>query len=398
MTSQVVSGSTDKTIRQWNIDSAPAIEMAVGHSEAVSLLSISANGSRIISGTTAGSLIVWDAAALDHQDVKVAIDGYSITSRAIGSFDGHTDRIQLLQLTADGALAVTGARDRTLRMWDLKRAVCKQVFRGHLGEILDLDISTDGKRMVSFSADRTSRVWDSETGQNIRALVSEDNERALSSLRVKDAMLVELEIGPKLDIVKKRIPRNAHIAISPDGNLAVVGYQGNVCAWNLLTGSTRNLEYADFDIVSIAFDANSEKVVLGSLFGQLLVWDFEHEPSILTEHSNRVLDTIITPNGKCLISAAKDDTIHMWDVDSLTLTNQIVGPSGRVDAVALAPNGNYAYSIYGDTLVAYDLVSSTRFASLSFDHQISTIAVTPSGERVAIGDRSGRVHYLCLQT
>ena len=242
------------------------------------------------------------------------------------------------------------------------------------------------------------RLWDAETGQNMRVLVSGDNERALSSLLVGDAMLAELDIGPQVDIADKPIPRDPRIALSPDGKRLLLVSQGNICVWNLDNGSTRNQGLQDLDIVSVAFDPSSESVVLGSRFGALLTWDFKRAPSILEGHTGRVLDLVVTADGKSTISAARDDTIRIWDLDSGKQRAQLTGPAGKVDTVAIAPNGHFAYSIYGDTLIAHDLNALSRLASLSFDHLITTLAVTPSGKRLAIGDQSGRVHFLYLQS
>jgi WD40 repeat protein len=397
VTNRVISGSTDKTICYWNAESASIDQPRGGHAEAVTLLAISADGTRVISGTRSGDLLVWFATA---EGDSVQLDRCVAAPRVTGHMHGHSDWVRVLKMTADGKRAVTGAglSDRTSRIWDLEQAVCTQVLKGHAREILDVEISMDGTRVLSLSRDRTVRLWDAETGHNIRALVSEDNHRALSSLIVGDAMLAELDLGPQVDIADKPIPRDASIALSPDGKRVLLLSQGNICVWDMDNGSIRNQGLQDLDIVSVAFDPSSERVVLGSLFGALLVWDFKQAPSILEGHTGRVLDLVVSADGKRAISAAKDDTIRIWDLGSCEQKAQLTGHAGKVDTVAISPNGRYAYSIYGDTLIAFDLDASSRLASLSFDHLITTLAVTPSGERLAIGDQSGRVHFVYLQS
>jgi WD40 repeat protein len=397
-TLQILSGSADRTIRNWNIESAHSDQSKGGHTEAVALLSISADGSRAISGIQGGELIVWDANAEDKRHDGVDIDRCEVVPWVMGRRDGHTDIIHSLKMTADGRQAVTGSRDRTLRVWDVSRRATKYVLKGHAGEIFYLDVSEDGTRAVSISRDRTLRVWDLIKGQNIRVLVSEDNERALSSLRVGDAMLAELDIGPKVDLSKKPISRNPRIAMSPDGQCVVLGSQGNFCSWDLNTGIVQEQDIGDFHIASIAFDTINKRIVLGSLFGPLLMWDFKQAPFVFEGHVGKVLDIVVSPNGKNAISASSDDTIRIWDLNSLKQKAQLTGTFGKADAVAIAPNGHFAYSIYGDTFVAYDLDDLARLASISFDHQVTTIAVTPAGECAAIGDQSGQVHFLRLQT
>jgi hypothetical protein len=64
--------------------------------------------------------------------------------------------------------------------------------------------------------------------------------------------------------------------------------------------------------------------------------------------------------------------------------------------VAVAPDGEFAFSVYGDTLIATRIADFARLGSISLDHQITALAVTPDGRRLALGDESGRVHFLRL--
>ncbi len=270
------------------------------------------------------------------------------------------------------------------------------VLKGHSRAVLDVDVSADGVIAVSLSADRTLRAWSLKAGRCTRVLVSEDNERTLSSLRASDAMLAELDRGPRVDVLSKRIPRDASFGITPDGSKVLLGFGGNLFSWDLNTGARRNTELSDFDVVSIAVDARSKQAIAGSRFGQLLLWNFSQACSMLEGHQGRVLDAAIGPDGKTAVSAASDDSIRIWDLESEAERARITGPLGKVDAVVIAADADLAYSIYGDTIVAYDTKAARRHASLSFDHQITALTVTPSGRRVAVGDQSGRVHFLSL--
>jgi WD40 repeat protein len=200
-----------------------------------------------------------------------------------------------------------------------------------------------------------------------------------------------------VDLAAKPMPHDPSIALSPDGSRVVVGSQGNVCVWNLNAGTTETQEFADLDIVAIEFAPCSERVVMGSLFGPLLLWQFGQNPKLLEGHSGKILDIVVTPDGRSAVSAATDDTIRIWDLDTGRSRQQLQGRVGQADAVAIARSGNLAYSVYGNAVVAYDVSAATRLGSLSLDHQITAVSVTPTGTQLAIGDLSGRVHFLSLQ-
>jgi WD40 repeat protein len=397
-TGRVVSGSTDRTIRYWNIESSSVDKSAGDHSEAVSRLAISSDGTRAVSGSGGSDLLVWNTMDQNGENSRPGDPGNALTPHVVGHLDGHSGRIHAVDLTVDGRLAVTGSRDRTLRIWDLCQSLTLHVLKGHTREILDLQISADGTRIVSLSRDRTIRVWDMQTGRAIRVLVSEDNERARASLGATNAMIAELETELIVDLTAKPMPHDSSIAFSPDGKSVVVGSQGSVCVWNLDTGITQNQDVVDLDIVTIEFGPRSERIVMGSLFGPLLLWQFGQNLEVLEGHSGRVLDIVVTPDGRSAVSAATDDTIRIWDLDGARQKRQVQGRVGQADAVAIARSGNLAYSVYGNTVVAYDLSAGGRdLGSVSLDHQITAISVTPAGTRLAIGDLSGRIHFMSLQ-
>ena len=88
---------------------------------------------------------------------------------------------------------------------------------------------------------------------------------------------------------------------------------------------------------------------------------------------------------------------HFWDLSSGREIAAFSGGVERADAVAIAPDMKFAYSVAGDTITSTDLTKLTRLQSLSLDHNITALAVAPEGENLVVGDESGRVHVLGLE-
>lgn len=103
----------------------------------------------------------------------------AITGSTIGTpLTGHNDiiwstdvspymkcRVSVLYL---GNCVVTGARDRTIRLWNVStNQPIGGAWLGHREEILAIVFSPDGKRVVSGSGDQTVRLWDVVTGQQL---------------------------------------------------------------------------------------------------------------------------------------------------------------------------------------------------------------------------------------
>ena len=59
----VVSGSDDKTIKTWDITSGSCLSTLRGHTDFVTSVCFSPDGSKIVSGSEDKTILVWDAAS-----------------------------------------------------------------------------------------------------------------------------------------------------------------------------------------------------------------------------------------------------------------------------------------------------------------------------------------------
>jgi WD40 repeat protein len=134
-----------------------------------------------------GRVRVWEAGTgrlrhtLQGQDVMLGLDvrgdmvacGSSDTTcrlwslstgRAHRTLVGHSGNVYAVKLLGgDGRSVLTGAADRTVRVWDVGRASCKQVLRS--GSTCNgLDVSVDGHLPVSAHQDGGLRLWDLRSG------------------------------------------------------------------------------------------------------------------------------------------------------------------------------------------------------------------------------------------
>ena len=98
-----------------------------------------------------------------------------------------------------------------------------------------------------------------------------------------------------------------------------------------------------------------------------------------------------------LVSAGRDNQVRVWRLGDRSLAASLEGAASKPDEVAVSPDTRIAYSIYGDTVVASDLMRMAHIGSLTFDHQITVLAVAADGTSVAVGDESGIVHFLCVE-
>ena len=171
-----------------------------GHTDWVTAVGFSSDGSKIMSASKTGTAKLWDLATgtesvtLNGQmgdiTVSFSLDGKRIvtgsengTARVkntddgltISTLEGHTGGIVATAFSPDGVRIVTGSRDGTARVWDATTGDQIHVLKGHNNWVYAASFSPDGKRIVTGSADRTARVWDAATGNPTLVLVGHNS-------------------------------------------------------------------------------------------------------------------------------------------------------------------------------------------------------------------------------
>ncbi|KAG8697979.1 hypothetical protein FRC09_007521 [Ceratobasidium sp. 395] len=81
---------------------------------------------------------------------------------------GHSDSVNSVTYSSDGAYIASGSKDKTVRIWNAGDGQpVGQPLKGHEDYVRSVAYSPDGSRIASGSYDKTIRIWDAETGQAI---------------------------------------------------------------------------------------------------------------------------------------------------------------------------------------------------------------------------------------
>jgi WD40 repeat protein len=100
---RMISGSGDKTARQWDLKTGKEIEEARGVCEGnVLAVAVSRNGRWVATGSGRGELKACE-----------------VETGIVKTFKGHLDWINCIDISADNALLASGSWDTTARIWNL---------------------------------------------------------------------------------------------------------------------------------------------------------------------------------------------------------------------------------------------------------------------------------------
>merc|ERR1712045_192815 len=102
----------------------------------------------VVSSSRDKKIMIWE---LTPEGEQV---GYA--RRALG---GHSEPVASVTLSSDGQFALSGAWDRTMRLWDLNTGATVRTFQGHTKDVFSVAFSGDNRQIVSGSRDKSIKLW-----------------------------------------------------------------------------------------------------------------------------------------------------------------------------------------------------------------------------------------------
>jgi small GTP-binding protein len=200
--------------------------------------------------------------------------------------EGHSARVLSVAWSPNGRRAVSGAADKTVRLWDVETGGCLRVLEGHSGEVNCVAWSPDGHRALSVAADGIGRLWDVETGRclhvtaanptGVRSVAwSPDGGRAVSGADDHTVRLWDTETGRCLRVLEGHSASVIGVAWSPDGRRALSSADDQtVRLWEVETGRClRVLEGHSASVCSVAWSPDGHGVFSAAANGVMRVWD-----------------------------------------------------------------------------------------------------------------------------
>ncbi|UCH93264.1 MAG: hypothetical protein JSV88_23705 [Candidatus Aminicenantes bacterium] len=150
----IISGSDDKTLKLWDVESGKEVRTFKGHNSYVNSVAFIPQGNLILSGSIDKTMKLWDL----H------------TGEEIRTFKGHSDTVRSVVFSPRGNVILSGSDDMTMKLWDLKTGKEILTFKGHNASVNCVAFSPEGNYILSGSDEHTLKLWDMETGQCLKTI------------------------------------------------------------------------------------------------------------------------------------------------------------------------------------------------------------------------------------
>jgi WD40 repeat protein len=280
-----------------------------GHTAAVTSLAFSPDGKYLVSGSRDGTIRMWEVRHL----------------REIAMLGPEGSPVNGVSYSPDGGQLISAANDG-VHIWDTTRMAELATLKGHARPVNACAFSPDGQKIVSASDDAALKLWDAEDGREI---------------------------------------------------LTLKGHTGSVRA--------------------CAFSSDGSRIVSagGSLDRTLKLWDAEtgQEISTLRGHTDGVPACAFSPDGRHIVSAS--ESLRLWDTETGREAAAFRGRTGRVNSCVFSPDGKLILSVGGDGLLKLWSRECEELASYAgHSTPINTCAFSPDGRIIASSGEDAVIRIL----
>jgi WD40 repeat protein/tRNA A-37 threonylcarbamoyl transferase component Bud32 len=147
-----LSGSADGTVRLWEVDTGRELRRLVGHRDQVYGVAYTGGGQHALSCGADRTVRLWDLRG----------------GKEVSCLNNSADPVCCVAASPDGRLALADGDRGAVRLWELtwaerpwKLERCRELaaLRGHADKVTGVAVSADGRLAASGSRDRSVIVW-----------------------------------------------------------------------------------------------------------------------------------------------------------------------------------------------------------------------------------------------
>lgn len=393
------------TVRIWNGSTRKVLAtLRLSHRHAVNSVSFSRDGRRLLAASRYGGATVWSTTG-GRVSLLASFDRSQPVAGAL-SPDGR------LAATADPSLGF-------IRLWHAGRGIpASPPLRppGQVTAVRDVAFDNSGSRLIAATGSRAT-IWNLRTGERTvlhpeegiiwSVAFSPDGHHVAAGFDDNAARIWDLRTG-KTEELSGHEGAVTDVVFNPDGSLLVTASQDETAGiWSVrngkmlaqLRGDTGNVE-------SALFTSKGTTVLTGSDDGTVRFWSVAADPVLEVVGSPRpnvpsdrkaLLSVAFDPSGEHLLTAGKDRTARVWDVNGGTPVRTMLNGQATGDWVESArfdTSGRYVLAAGDDGKVRIWKFSSDGPPTIlggAEGRPLHDAAFSPDGRLVAAGGQMGTV-------
>lgn len=307
-----------------------------GHRGWVTAIAAPAGDSSVlVTASRDKTLIKWDVSATKRTSTLAGVP--------VKSLVGHSDFVQDVQVSSDGAFALSGSWDNTLALWDLSTGNRRCVFRGHTNDVTSVAFSPCNRQIVSGSRDKTIKVW------NTIAEYKGDLTRDTKDHHADWVSCVRFSPAPTEPVVVSG------------------GHDGKVKVWSLSQpwSLKHTIDAHPGYVTSVCISPDGSLCASGGKDGVASLWDLAEKKDLysLGDKGDEPINSLVFSPNRYWLSVAIGDQIRVYDLAQRKLAGILEAKDSEkaatVTCLAWSHDGAILYAGYTDNLIrAYQVTAA----------------------------------------
>lgn len=229
--------------------------------------------------------------------------------------------------------------------------------------------------------------WYDQASLNLTGLHRTKAQKRLEKIRELTQGVTPIKAGPVGEI-KTFLGHTAEVkgvALSADNKWALSGgVDESVRMWDLTTGKEHKVFKGHTKQVwSVAFLPKNQ-IISGSWDATARIWDtIKGDQVRAINHPLDVNGVALSKDGKYLLTGCDDQSMRLWDMETMQVKQRYMGHTGFVYAVAFSPDGRLVASGSQDRSIrVHDRTTGNVIASAFQNHPVTNVAFSADSKYV----------------
>ena len=150
----LASASNDMTIRLWDAQTGELRRTFTGHKDVINSVAFSPDGKVLASGS--GNIYTRDASGSQDKTIRL----WDVETGTIRrTLPAQKDEVLCVAFSPDGKV-LAASQDKIIHLWDMQTHTVHRTLEGHTSWVWSVAFSPDGRTLVSGSLDGTLLLWE----------------------------------------------------------------------------------------------------------------------------------------------------------------------------------------------------------------------------------------------
>eukprot|EP00474_Spongospora_subterranea_P010754 CRZ11212.1 hypothetical protein [Spongospora subterranea] len=290
----------------------------------------------------------------------------SLPAREFLSIPAHDGAVLALTYNSDGNYAISGGRDKIIRLWNTEKGTLIKEYSGAHGyEVRDIACSHDNSRMASCGGDRTVFVTEIATSRVIRRFARHEQLVNAVAFNADDSVLLSASYDRTVCAWDMRSQSRDPIisladakdsvtrVVSTDTEILTSSVDGCIRVYDMRAGRLTT-DHMGEAITCLRVSADGNCVLVSLLNSTIRLFDRSNS-DLLNEYKSKEfvndkfqIDSCFAQDDAVVLSGAEDGIIRCWDLVSGELLKKLPGHKGVVIRLAAHPTQNQLISAGND--------------------------------------------------